>query len=372
MTRGSNGRLISELPEHSGSSVSELTPVSIEKTINLLKLVASSNRLPCLVFEHTEENAFNSFCQIIQYLTEKSDIMYANKNALAYEASVVIDKYNNINEALKEKYDEAQRKADRKADKRGVKGDIKRSDITSSEAMAQYNEPKKKATIEILSLIKKHIFRAVHKMVNRAGMSETDLRYYDILPAEVSDDIIVAFKKLFLRETTDNTIAFDGKSIDTRELTHIVPELSDMIESYRYHMKLYSDIDKISGYPATLTYLSTNSKTNFITGASVLYSKFNKLLSNIGDDNEKKRMIDMALAEGINVSTSQIKELIELFRRGAEFGLTCITPGLPMFIQSEIIKAINNYPNTTGIVFASTSMGIGIDYPLKSVIIKYV
>ena len=54
--------------------------------------------------------------------------------------------------------------------------------------------------------------------------------------------------------------------------------------------------------------------------------------------------------------------------RGLEFGITIINPSLPFVIQNIILDNLRT--KNMGIVFASESMSMGINYALRSVIIK--
>lgn len=80
----------------------------------------------------------------------------------------------------------------------------------------------------------------------------------------------------------------------------------------------------------------------------------------------RKRMITLAEAQSIN--PKEIDGIIDVIMRGLEFGITIINPSLPFVIQNIILDNLRT--KNLGIVFASESMSMGINYALRSVIIK--
>ena len=103
-------------------------------------------------------------------------------------------------------------------------------------------------------------------------------------------------------------------------------------------------------------------------GEEIIKGEFSKIIPSNNDVIGKN-------SEGKNeVKNEALKKLANLYIDGAEFGVTCIIPNLPWFIQLNIINAIkeSNNEKTTQVAYVLTSkdMAIGIDYPLNSVIIK--
>ncbi len=80
----------------------------------------------------------------------------------------------------------------------------------------------------------------------------------------------------------------------------------------------------------------------------------------------RKRMIILAEAQSIN--PKEIDGIIDIIMRGLEFGITIINSSLPFVIQNIILDNLRT--KNMGIVFASESMSMGINYALRSVIIK--
>lgn len=81
---------------------------------------------------------------------------------------------------------------------------------------------------------------------------------------------------------------------------------------------------------------------------------------------QRKKMI--SLAEAQNIKPKDIDSIIDVIIEGLEFGLSIINPSLPFIIQNIILENLKS--KEMGIVFASESMSMGINYPLRSVIIK--
>lgn len=89
-----------------------------------------------------------------------------------------------------------------------------------------------------------------------------------------------------------------------------------------------------------------------------------------GDNDEKwklrKNMISLAEAQCID--PSDIDGIIDVIMRGLEFGIAIIGSSLPIVIQNIVLDNLRT--KNMGIIFASESMSMGINYPLRSVVIK--
>jgi superfamily II DNA/RNA helicase len=74
------------------------------------------------------------------------------------------------------------------------------------------------------------------------------------------------------------------------------------------------------------------------------------------------------LANAQSILAKDIDGIIDVIMRGLEFGITIINRSLPFVIQNIILDNLRT--KNMGIVFASESMSMGINYALRSVIIK--
>jgi hypothetical protein len=74
------------------------------------------------------------------------------------------------------------------------------------------------------------------------------------------------------------------------------------------------------------------------------------------------------LAEAQRINPKDIDGIIDVVMRGLEFGIAIINPSLPFVIQNIILENLRT--KNMGIVIASESMSMGINYPLRSVVIK--
>jgi hypothetical protein len=80
----------------------------------------------------------------------------------------------------------------------------------------------------------------------------------------------------------------------------------------------------------------------------------------------RKRMI--SLGEAQNIQPKDIDDITDVILRGLEFGIAIISNSLPFVIQNIVLESLKK--KDMGIVFASESMSMGINFPLRSVIIK--
>ena len=353
----------------------------IVTTDNFFNFITGENKkfntLPALVFEYTEIHAFSTFQEIVKKFKTQNSLNYPNKYNLSMELRKVIIKYN-----LK-----------RNTEEPIFTGLSKKTNV----AVKQFYNTQNETINEIFKSIRKTMIKCLNDIIKPESdrpqyVSRTTIvvtktikdSIIELLKFGVIDDINSTNIDAFYTNDSTKTITWSSNSdepnyvafITAIKTGNLTKEIKDITEAYiLYTEKLASNEKAIKvskkdlTYPSELEYYLTGAGNDnkLITNtklATRIINNFN-LITEFG-----KKIIE---AENIALN-KDIEMLYELYVEGAEYGVTCVIPTLPWFIQIEVINAIKDSHIDTGyevgFVFTSKDMSIGIDYPLNSVIIK--
>ena len=366
--------------------------VSIEKFIELIKTVETQ---PALVFEKSEIHAYASFEQIVNKLEETNSVKYPNKKSLAYELRLIVLEANRKVNEDKPKFHGIAKKTNNK---------IKPFFETQRNYVKQIlDKIREKVCDIIMDLVKNEEYTKLQK--EESYKQNTKQHIENILKFNLFygvDKITNAFKGNPLDDKVDKKLSDEYGSIITYVVGNgrITAELLEIIEvfnKYYEYIKTYEGKFgdnptirfEVTDYVIPLPFylLSIGNEYRFINNNSLSQSlingynlivplnknlidaeniKISKLPVLDANDEPTKNTIDQ-------INNINIKKICELYILGAEYGATCIIPNLPWFIQIEVMKSIsvsNGDNPEVGFVFTSQDMSIGIDYPLRSVIVK--
>jgi len=88
-----------------------------------------------------------------------------------------------------------------------------------------------------------------------------------------------------------------------------------------------------------------------------------------GSDEEKwkhrKKMISIGTGENLN--EKDIDQVLDVILRGLKFGVGLVLPNLPCVIQFQLMDMMKK--KNISVLFASRSMSIGVNYPIRSAVI---
>lgn len=178
------------------------------------------------------------------------------------------------------------------------------------------------------------------------------LKIEDIFRDAVNEDAKSKYED-YVSDEWHNNIYIKG--LDQIEGT---PELEDLAKLHRGFNNASWDTDSCTELPLISTF--KGSFFRFGTGYS---NNFNK----DGKEGQKMKniMIQMAAAEGIK--ETEMEKYINFVIRSMDFGITALVKEIPFFIQYQIMEMLKN--KMLGVVFTNESMSMGINYPLRSVVI---
>jgi hypothetical protein len=74
------------------------------------------------------------------------------------------------------------------------------------------------------------------------------------------------------------------------------------------------------------------------------------------------------LCEAERISEADVDPLLQLIDRGLQFGVGIILPTMPFVVQYELLRLLNN--KKVSLIFSSRSMSMGVNVPLRSVVIR--
>jgi len=326
--------------------------ITNESLLKLLCLIKNERgKIPCLIFEETEEMAFNNFSTIVNKLSKKNKIMYMIRDKLANEIEKYIEEFNVIVENKKDEY------AELSSSKEKTKNDTKKTtDID------RLNSKLEQLKEKIKTIIKTNIRDCLLKIANNPDY------LLSITPEQ--NNLI---KKIFEVPEDNKLILSDSTVININELKNISYELKEIL-NYYFKVDNLSGIDENINFSFPKIDISVSKELSFNKHKNLLIT-LNNILNKKSDRSnfDRIRSEKMCLAEGLNINDSYITELLELYIEGAKFGISCVIPSLPLFLQIAILTSIKNSTTSDphiGFIFVSQSMTIGIDYPIMSVIIK--
>ena len=74
------------------------------------------------------------------------------------------------------------------------------------------------------------------------------------------------------------------------------------------------------------------------------------------------------LCEAERITEADVDPLLQLIDRGLQFGVGIILPTMPFVVQYELLRLLNN--KKVSLIFSSRSMSMGVNMPLRSVVIR--
>ncbi len=156
-------------------------------------------------------------------------------------------------------------------------------------------------------------------------------------------------------------VVVDGIDLDEIDPS---PELVDLCDLYKSY---YHCLDAVSPLPEQIPCVPETKGSFFRFGANTHYV-FNDMRQHRKTEEItkfKSVITTMAKAEGIDERL--MWKFIDMVGRGLDFGISALLTEFPFFIQYQILQMIKD--KSLAAVFASESMSMGINYPLRSVVV---
>jgi superfamily II DNA/RNA helicase len=318
--------------------------IDSEHMFKLLTEMRDREITPAIIFEQTDDLAWKTYSAFVDYLEDMESRDYSSYHEMIEMINTHIHTFNDYYD-MKESEAPENDNTDATRIRDGVKGNGKRDSVIRA-----VKKERAKVIATIISESKTHLLR-------------TMIRDND----EQNDSLCIIPEDKVSSEDMAMLLSVIGR------------ENSNIIRSANFRMsKVYIDMAKtIKNYVDCVDEQFEKLGEEIVSKGS--YFKFseskycNELLEairNPGGDEEKwkhrKRMI--ALAKAQNIQEEDIDNVTDVILRGLKFGIGIISSSLPFVIQNIILESLKK--KDLGVNIASESMSMGINFPLRSVVIK--
>jgi late competence protein required for DNA uptake (superfamily II DNA/RNA helicase) len=121
-----------------------------------------------------------------------------------------------------------------------------------------------------------------------------------------------------------------------------------------------------------LRYIPTSNNSFFVFGSISpdlsIYKHIKEFGKVINQEINKKRKIIKLLSKSEGIEDEDVLyTILETFIKGLEYGIGILITSIPFLLQIEMLRFLS--AKYIGIIFASSEMAVGINYPLRSVLI---
>ena len=318
--------------------------IDSQHMFDLLIQMRDREMTPTIVFESTDDLAWKSYAAFIDYVEQMEARDYNCYNQMADIMNKIIESYN---EAFDVKMSEVPEddNTDASRIRAGVKGNGKRDAVIRA--------IKKMRSDAINSIVKEATAYFTRSVVAFNSIETTSLCV--ITKDKIKSKMLRTIAKLVGEANNDlirqPVFAVSQAHIDMAMLISVFEEMIDE------QAEIIAPIVKDKG-----SYFKF-SKSSYCT-------ELLKAIRNPGSNEEswkhRKRMI--ALAEAQNINPKDIDAITDVILRGLDFGIAIVSNSLPFVIQNIVLESLKK--KDMGVVFAAESMSMGINYPLRSVVIK--
>jgi len=326
------------------SSSTEVKEITIDSynLFQLLTQMRDRDMTPTIVFEKTDDLAWNTYSEFVSYMEQMEERDYKCYHQM-------ITKFNSIISDFNTKFDEKMSEipeddnVDASRIRQGVKGNAKRD--------------------AVLRTIKSLRVGAIEQMITDGRtMLTRNIVEFNVTKPDclcVLSKISSKKQKLLIRLMGDSYTDFITNKDFIISNVHL-----DMIE-------VIINIEEMNAEQVESLCLFQYEKGSFFKFSKNSHcTTLLKAIRDPGSNEEiwkhRKRMI--ILAEAQNIPAKEIDNIADVILRGLEFGIAIISNSLPFVIQNIILESLKR--KDMGIVFASENMSMGINFPLRSVVIK--
>lgn len=313
--------------------------INAKNLFKLLIQMREKEMTPTIIFDNTDDIAWKSYVDLINYIEDTESYDYADYLNMISRINNIIGKFNDERNSKLDGIPDIDN-CDASRIKDGKKGNSKRES-----GMRSIRNQRIKTIEFILNDSKTVLLRSIDKLNNEDNSKCQCI----ISKKNISSNI---YNKLL--EITDNqytNLVFNRSHVD---MLAIIQQFEDM-ESDQTEM---------------ITPLLYNKGSHYRFSNTSCGMEQLKAIREPGtnEENWKMRKKMILLAEAQHILPKDIDGIIDVIMRGLEFGISIINPSLPFVIQNIILENLRT--KNMGIVFASESMSMGINYPLRSVVIK--
>ena len=330
--------------EESITTDEKLVDIDSKNLLKLLFEMRNRNITPTIIFEKSDDLSWNTYSTFVDYIENIENAEYLQYNRMI---DMINKKIESFNEQYKSKMSDIPEddKVDSTRIRVGVKGNNKRESVINS-----IKKLREETLNNIISESITHFDRAI---IN--------------FNSERPDSICIISKNKIEKDRLRDISRLLGK-----ELNKLIDSDNFIISNAHLDMlTIITSFEENDGEQVDIINPIKIEKGSFFKFSKASYcTDLLKAIRSPGENEEswkhRKKMI--ALAEAQNIHPKDIDNITDVILRGLEFGIGIISNSLPFVIQNIILESLQK--KDMGIVFASESMSMGINYALRSVIIK--
>lgn len=287
---------------HQNNNFTEFT---VENLFILLKNMKQKDMLPSIIFEFTDDTAWLTYHELINFISCNEDIEYRDYHKMIEYCNEQICEFNR--DCVDDSKNEANIRAVKSKRIKLLNVLISNAKNILTKSINNYNKDNIKHNCEVTNI------PAKYKQYNKGKLTQAHIDMIDIIQK--------------LNDFNDDSSDYISELINNKGNYYRFSNCSCGIEQLKSMREPGSDESKWK------------------------YRKFMLLL-----------------AESQHIDTIDMNEILDIIMMGLEFGIAIINSSLPFVIQNVILQNIKT--KNIGVVFASENMSMGINYPLRSVIIK--
>lgn len=308
------------------------SPVTPEASFALLKLMDERDMLPGIFFNELEKGTYDSYVAYIDWVSKEEATNYPAWHRLNEVLGRSIEDYNAASQQYYNEYAEAFGSGSELA----IKAVMPR--------VLQYDTERR----VVVDRVKQALGEQILKLL------EYKAKYMVPLPevlAKVAQRLITESKRPI-------TIP-----------AQVPPECRDLLKEYLEFSRLRDVTAEGPERIAALPPVCDSVGPFFRIGDRVREIDDIRSMLNPGKNpaSWKLRKQMLALCEAERIRESETEPLFRLISQGLEYGIGIILPTMPFVVQYEMMRLLSK--RVLRVVMASQSMGMGINMPIRSVII---
>ncbi len=313
------------------------TDMNPEDMLKLCFKMKNSDMLPSLMF--IMANTYEKFSEFVELLDKEETREYQRLHQLADEMNDTIFEYNDAVTSFTE-----------------LVSDKNIDDL--SKDLKKHAEHLKSRRFTIITGVKTRLETVITKLVVKLDNMQNYEMDEEVV--DLSEPKYFVKNKEWIRNIPFK-IVNDDERVDLKTI-HPTPELLDLCGLYSVYANESFEEDNYNYLSAIPN--GRGSYFNFGNASDHVLTSFNNKQSKQGMK-IKNLIINMAKSEGLE--EDDIGKFVSIAAKGLSFGIAALLKEFPFFIQYQIMELMKT--KKLGLVFANESMSMGINYPLRSVVI---
>lgn len=313
----------------------EPLPITPADTFAMLREMEDREMLPGLIFEPSEEDAFNRYLSYVKWIEATDEKTFPHWNKIRESGNAEIDAYNEAlgRDELYSIYENVYRTG-------GTRG-----------LDAIIGKVRAKATQ------RSTIISKVRQLLAR-----------QIIASLKSEEFLVPIPRGYKSELASAYRALD-LPLPTAAPELIPAETRDLLTEY----KNYKPVESDSLRPEDIAPLArVCDSVPYYLRIGDRASEMKQLLAIIGHSGGKESSKIRAQMEALKVAEhiddDAVMPLFKLITRGLEYGIGIVVPTMPFAVQFQMLRMLTS--RSLKVIYVSQSMAMGVNYPVRSVIIR--